>query len=211
MNYLSLTVLCALAACSSSGAESSAAPATTPAPAAAPSAEPAQPVAAPSNPPPPAPAPEPAAQPAAAEPAAEVPSAPAAAQGPCAFTPIRRFEGRVVKWEGECVNGKAEGYGALRAYPRPESGEKEIWIFFGKLKRGDPKVGAIDLQGSYMVGKLRTGEVIDSDDQNISIQGFEEATKAAKLVSERMKAAGNQASAEFYAKKAEQLELQMGE
>lgn len=116
-----------------------------------------------------------------------------------------------MKWEGECVNGKAEGYGALRAYPRPESGEKEIWIFFGKLKKGDPKVGAIDLQGSYMVGKLRGGEVLDTDDQNVAIQAFEEATKAAKAVSERMKLAGNEPSAQYYAKKAEHLELQLGE
>lgn len=149
--------------------------------------------------------------PTAAEPTVGLPSMSPAAQGPCAFTPIRRFEGRVVKWEGECVNGKAEGYGALRAYPRPESGEKEIWIFFGKLERGDAKIGAIDLNGAYRAGKLQRGEVLDTGDRDLMTLAFEEATKAAKLVSERMKAAGNEASAAFYAKRAEQLALQLGD
>lgn len=117
----------------------------------------------------------------------------------------------MVKWEGECVDGKADGYGALRAYPRANSEDKNVLIFFGKFRRGEPTLGVLDLPDGFQAGKVVRGEVTGFDDRDLAIEALEEATKAARQVSERLKAAGNAASAAFYEKKAKMLAIQLGD
>jgi hypothetical protein len=203
MNYLTLLILlCVLTACSGKAGGTSIAPAQAPSPVSSLSADP--------------PAAVPAVQAPSAAPPPEVPepapeSARPAARTPCAFAPLRKFAGRVVKWEGECVDGKADGYGALRAYPRADSEDKTVWIFFGKLRRGEPDLGVLDLTDGFQAGRFVGGEVTGFDDRDLAIEALEEGTKAATQVSERMKAAGNAGSAAFYEKKAKMLEIQLGD
>jgi hypothetical protein len=163
-----------------------------------------------------APAAEPvltAAQPAAAAPG-EVPAEPVAKPGPaaagsCWFATLERFEGRTLKWEGECADGKANGKGVLRAYPKAGSPDKAVLIFFGTLERGEPKLGVIDTPDGFMAGEFVKGKLQDSGDPNVTSRAFKIATEAATFVSERLKAAGNAASATFYAKKAQSLQQQL--
>lgn len=215
MNYARLIFICSLAACSGKASESSTQPVATPTPHAAPSSSPSPTTNPPAAPtlapavPPATPAVAAAAEPVAHEPANTQPSASSSAD--CSFTPLNRFEGRVVKWEGECVGGKADGYGALRAYPRADSEDKNVLIFFGKLRRGKPALGVLDLPNGFQAGKVVAGEVTGYDDRDLAIEALDEGTKAARQVSERMKAAGNAASAAFYDKKAKMLAIQLGD
>jgi hypothetical protein len=163
-----------------------------------------------------APAAEPvleAAQPAAAAPpvfpAEHVAKADLAAAGSCKFVTLERFEGRTVKWEGECAGGEANGKGVLRAYPKSGSTDKAVLIFFGMLERGEPKLGVIDTPDGFMAGEFAKGKLQDSEDPNVTVRAFKIATEAATFVSERLRAAGNAASAMFYAKKAQSLQQQL--
>jgi hypothetical protein len=203
MNYLELILICALTACSGKANGTSIAPATAPSPAPPLRADP------PAAPAPAAEAPPAALPPTAREAAPE--GVQPAARTACAFAPLHKFEGRVVKWDGECVDGKADGYGALRAYPRADSDDKTVWIFFGKLRRGEADLGVLDLTDGFQAGRFVRGEVTGFDDRDLAIKALDEGTKAATQVSERMKAAGNAASAAFYEKKAKMLALQLGD
>jgi hypothetical protein len=150
-------------------------------------------------------------QPTAAEsqPTAAAPEPAAPAAGVCKFGTLQRFEGRTVKWEGECLEGKAHGKGALRAYPKAGSSDKAVLIFFGTLERGDAKLGVIETPDGFMAGEFAQGTLQESEDPNVTLRAFKVAVEAANLVSERLKAAGNAASATFYAKKAQNLQQQM--
>ena len=137
MNFVSLALTCGLLACSGAVGHTDKSAATQPSPGLGPTlpnapAAAAEPVLA-------------AAQPTAAAPeeAAAKASSPAAAVS-CTFSALERFEGRTVKWEGECTGGKADGKGVLRAYPKAGSADKAVLIFFGTLERGDAKIGVIE-------------------------------------------------------------------
>jgi hypothetical protein len=202
MNLINLALVFGLAACSGGQANTDKAGQVEPSPGLGPTlpkpAQPTEPVLA-------------AAQPAVAAPSDQVAvnaASPAAAVG-CAFGALERFEGRTVKWEGECVDGKANGRGVLRAYPKSGSAEKAVLIFFGDLERGEAKLGVIETPDGFMAGEFAKGKLQDSEDPNTTIRAFKVATEAANFVSERLKAAGNAASAAFYAKKAQSLQQQM--
>ena len=200
MNFVSLALTCGLLACSGAAGHTDKSAATQPSPGLGPSLPSA-----------PAAAAEPvlaAAQPTAAAPEEAKASGPAAAVS-CTFSALERFEGRTVKWEGECTGGKADGKGVLRAYPKAGSADKAVLIFFGTLERGDAKLGVIETPDGFMAGEFRQGKLQDSEDPNVTIRAFKVATEAATLVSERLKAAGNAASSTFYAKKAQTLQQQM--
>ncbi len=161
-----------------------------------------------------APAVEAAAAPLATSVAADGQTAPAAKYSPaaasgCTFTSLERFEGRIVKWEGACEAGKAQGKGALRAYPAANSADKAVLLFFGFVEHGEPKLGVIDTPDGFIAGPFSGGKAMDSEDPNVTLHAFREASQAAAFVSERMKAAGNAASANFYARKAKTLQEQM--
>ena len=203
--FVRLALLCCLAACSGGPSKTDDSARAEPSPGLGPNL-------------PPASAPAAAAEPvlAAAQPSAAAldqpvakPEGPAAAAGSCTFAALERFEGRTVKWEGDCVDGKANGKGVLRAYPKAGSVDKAVLIFFGTLERGDAKIGVIDTPDGFMAGEFAKGKLQDSEDPNVTIRAFKVATEAATLVSERLKAAGNAASSAFYAKKAQSLQQQM--
>lgn len=129
--------------------------------------------------------------------------------GVCTCMELELFRGRRVKWEGECKAGKAHGKGVLRAYPSAESAGSTVLIFFGEIIHGEPSIGVIDVPDGFIAGELREGRVIDTGDRNTIIRAFRVASEAAMLASERFAAAGNRASARFYASKAEVLAEQM--
>lgn len=212
MKLANLLLLCSLVACSSTPSQDVAPSPPEPSPAMgrtspkvaataqrspSPSAEPVEPTLA-------------ATQPAAGYPAEDpvAPPGPAAANS-CGFSALERFAGRTLKWEGECVAGKAHGKGALRAYPKAGSADKAVLIFFGVLERGDATLGVIDTPDGFMAGEFDGGKLLDSESRDVTIRAFRVAAEAASLVSERMKTAGNATSASFYAKKAQSLEQQM--
>jgi len=127
----------------------------------------------------------------------------------CTFRLPEGFEGRVVKWEGECVAGVAHGSGVLRAELRAGRADEKTLLFFGRLEYGDPKLGVIDTPDGYLAGEISGGKVLESADRNVLIRAFREASGAAGLVSKRFKAAGNLGSSAFYAKKARSLGRQL--
>jgi hypothetical protein len=136
-------------------------------------------------------------------------NATAAPQTDCGFTSPAAFQGRTVKWEGECADGRAHGNGVLRAYPSAGSADKSVLIFFGTLERGEPTLGVIDTPDGYIAGALKAGKVVANGDRNLLIRAFQRAAEAATFVSTRFKTAGNEGSAAFYAKKAHSLLQQM--
>jgi len=142
--------------------------------------------------------------------ATQVFAAPAAAAGPvCAFTAPEGFQGRVVKWVGECQNGKAHGIGVLRGYPKAHDTEGHIVVFYGALEQGQPVIGVIETADGYLVGRFSAGKVHPFEERNDSIVAFDRAAEAATLASKRFQAAGNKEAAAFYTKKAQELAQQM--
>jgi hypothetical protein len=113
-----------------------------------------------------------------------------------------------LKWEGGCVAGKADGRGALRATVKGTVTVNRI--FFGSMAAGELSLGVIDTSGEgYVAGKFKNGRVIDTDERSEIIKAFDEASAAAKVVSERFKKIGKTSSASFYEDKAKKLAEQM--
>lgn len=129
-----------------------------------------------------------------------------ASAGPaCLVSAPADWQGVTVRWEGTCTNGQAEGSGVLRGF---ENG-KVLRLFFGRMKAGQPEIGVDELPDGYVAGRFKDGQVVTSDDRNDTILAFREASKAAAVVSERFRAAGNAPSAKFYRDKAHSLGAQM--
>ncbi|HEX2661059.1 MAG TPA: hypothetical protein VHU40_22420 [Polyangia bacterium] len=115
------------------------------------------------------------------------------------------WEAFTLKWVGGCSRGLADGRGALRATVQG----KVARLFLGAVRAGELEVGAVDTGEGYIAGRFKDGKAVDSEERSDSIKGFDEAAAAAKEVSETFKAAGNAASAKFYATKATQLANQL--
>lgn len=127
------------------------------------------------------------------------------AEDACAFVAPAVFSGRVSHWIGGCRRGQAHGRGALRAYV----GERVVQIFFGTMEDGQPKLGVIDEFGSFVYGDFVNGKATDNGEYADMLRAFEEAIAAAREVSAAFHEAGNEASADFYAKRAANLEQQL--
>ncbi|MET0389218.1 MAG: hypothetical protein ABW321_24815, partial [Polyangiales bacterium] len=120
------------------------------------------------------------------------------------------FGASVARWEGGCKDGKADGRGVLRAY----QGAEVKQFFFGEMARGYPKFGVLESEGGFSFGNFAGGKIIPeepvgSDGVSVSVVAFQAAVAAAKQVSETFEAAGNHASASFYAEKAKRLAQQI--
>ncbi len=130
---------------------------------------------------------------------------PLAGPARCRFAVPSGWDARQVRWTGDCHGGLAQGLGTLRAL----KGNQVLQVFYGRLKNGQPVLGAIELTGGYRAGRFERGEVVNDGERNTLIQAFEAASAAATQVAQRHQAGGNPASARFYRQKAAQLAQQM--
>jgi hypothetical protein len=115
------------------------------------------------------------------------------------------FGDRTARWLGGCKSGKAHGRGALRAY----EGKRVVKIFLGSMNNGQPKLGVVDEFGSFVYGDFVDGKATDNGEYSDQLRAFEEAMAAAKEVSASYQQAGNNASEDYYAKRAANLDQQL--
>jgi hypothetical protein len=123
----------------------------------------------------------------------------------CRFSVPDGWASYTLRWEGGCAAGLSDGKGALVA----TSNGKVARIFFGSMHGGELAIGVVDTPDGFVAGKFKGGKVIDTDDRSQIIRSFQEATAAAKSVSDHFKSLGKAASAKFYAEKAKALNEQM--
>lgn len=131
------------------------------------------------------------------------------AAGPtnCQFFPPVEFRGSTVLWHGPCLASMAHGQGVLRAYKKGASTQ----FFFGNLEHGELRLGVLEVPDGYLAGQFAQGKLQPGAeaDRNVVIDAFRKASAAAKAYSQHLEKIGNNASATFYRKKAEQLAQQM--
>lgn len=123
----------------------------------------------------------------------------------CKFISPPGWQDRTVVWDGGCQNGKAHGQGVLRAY---KDGLNTL-LFLGNLEQGEISLGVIDCDDGYIAGQFSHGELLPDLERNVIINAFRNAATAARTYSKRLKRLGNQESASFYLKKADELEHQL--
>jgi hypothetical protein len=123
----------------------------------------------------------------------------------CTFEVPKDWQPADTRWHGACLKGRADGLGVLRHL----SGSKVDRVFYGRLKSGVPSLGVIEIDGGFIAGEFRDGVVADSQDRNIIIRAFDEASKAAKSAASRFERDGNKASATHYRERAKALANQM--
>ncbi len=142
-----------------------------------------------------------------AQPASAPTASAPALSGParCRFAVPDGWDARNVRWTGDCRNGLAQGLGTLRLV----KGNQVLQVFYGRVKDGQPVLGAIELEGGYKAGRFEQGRVVPDGERNSLIQAFEAASAAAAQVAQHYQAGGNPASARLYRQKAARLAQQM--
>ncbi|MFS2110161.1 hypothetical protein ACCC88_10765 [Sphingomonas sp. Sphisp140] len=124
----------------------------------------------------------------------------------CRFVAPKSLTAGPTNWIGECPGGKASGLGVLVR----RDGGKATATFYGELREGVPVIGAINVDGGYVVGKFTGDDLVQGDlEPQVRIDSFNVAAKAARAASARFQAQKNAASARFYADAAKQLDLQV--
>ncbi len=124
----------------------------------------------------------------------------------CSFQAPRSLTAGPTNWIGECSDGKASGLGVLVR----RDGGKAVATFYGELRSGVPVIGAINVDGGYVVGKFVNGDLVQDElEPQVRIDSFTVAAKAARAASARFQAQKNAASARFYADAAKQLDMQV--
>jgi hypothetical protein len=124
----------------------------------------------------------------------------------CRFVAPRSLTAGPTNWIGDCPAGKASGLGVLVR----RDGGKATATFYGELREGVPVIGAINVDGGYVVGKFTGDDLVQGDlEPQVRIDSFNVAAKAARAASARFQAQKNAASARFYADAAKQLDQQV--
>jgi hypothetical protein len=124
----------------------------------------------------------------------------------CSFQAPRSLTSGPTNWIGDCAGGKASGLGVLVR----RDGGKAVATFYGELRGGVPVIGAINVDGGYVVGKFVNGDLVQDElEPQVRIDSFTVAAKAARAASARFQAQKNAASARFYADAAKQLDMQV--
>jgi hypothetical protein len=109
-------------------------------------------------------------------------------------------------WMGDCPGDKASGVGMLRR----RDGDRAGPAFFGEMSNGVPKIGVVDLDGTYRAGTFENGDIGTGPElePQVRIDAVRLAAKAARAVSARYAAEGNTASAKHYQSVAKMWDLQ---
>lgn len=127
----------------------------------------------------------------------------------CSFNMPSLWSDRTAQWNGACQDGLAQGAGVLRASPHPQRPQEPIQLFFGEMNRGNPVLGVIDTPEGFIAGRFTAGRIDADADRSTLIEAFKIAASAARAASNRYKAAGNEASARFYATRAHEMDRQL--
>ncbi len=133
------------------------------------------------------------------------PLANACAQGACLFSVPAGWNQTTTRWEGACRDGRADGLGVLKEYQQ----QQVVRFFFGRLERGELKLGVIDQPEGFIAGEFVKGAPVLSEDAQRIVSAFAEAEKAANEAANRLSKAGNKESGMFYAAKAKKLREQL--
>jgi hypothetical protein len=127
----------------------------------------------------------------------------------CTFDTPEGWQVKDVRWVGSCTNGRATGLGVLRHLPHG----KVEHVFYGRLEKGAPARGAIDMVGNgggYKAGEFVKGAILEKEnDFDARFRGLEEAAKSALVVAKRFEKEGNKASAKYYREKSKMWEQQI--
>ena len=123
----------------------------------------------------------------------------------CRLSVPPSWRGLQVEWIGPCTNGAANGAGVAVASTDGRQPER----FYGTVSAGQMTEGVFDLPDGYQPARFEKGAPVTLDDRNQIIAAFRVAASAARDVSSRFKAAGNNAATRDYAEAAERLENQM--
>lgn len=123
----------------------------------------------------------------------------------CQFRGLASLGEGAAHWVGECRAGRAQGLGMIRMRIGPQA----LNAFFGLMENGRPVEGAIETAEGWIVGRAEGGDLVSARDFNERDRAFDMASRAAQAVSDHYRRAGNRASAEFYAKLRERIDLQM--
>ena len=115
------------------------------------------------------------------------------------------WQGYRLKWSAECEDGVAHGLGVLRAH----YAGKWVKSYYGTLNQGHFDEGVVDTGQGYQAGRFEQDTYVNSADRNVTLHAFDVAANAASALSAFYKEQGNDPSADFYAKKAQQLREQM--
>jgi len=110
-----------------------------------------------------------------------------------------------VRWIGQCSTGTAADIGVAVSFVNGAAKEK----FFGRVLSGKMVQGVLEGDGGYRLVRFADGEPVSTDDRNLILSAFRTAADAAQAASERFKAEGNAASAQYYAQATDQLANQM--
>jgi hypothetical protein len=120
---------------------------------------------------------------------------------------------RRAQWMGACSNGHASGYGVIRLQPKSGAAPH---LFYGLLQEGIPQNGVLQLAEDqwqpvwHFDAQMNVAENTAGDMQ-VSIDAFRAAGRGAREASARYSAAGNKASAAYYARLATRFDKQMNE
>lgn len=132
----------------------------------------------------------------------------------CRFAVPPDFPPTGLRWAGGCRDGLAEGRGVLRAY----AGGRLVRAFYGRLEAGRLATGVVEVpDAGFIAGRFDPASGRPRDDgleddgarRNALIAAFDEASAAARELSQAFARTGNAASAQHYARKAEQLARQL--
>lgn len=111
------------------------------------------------------------------------------------------WTGRIIKWEGGCRDGRAQGLGVMRGYVAES--RTAVWVFYGEVRQGRMTIGVIERPGQGVIaGEFREGQVVSTDDRETHVRAFQVAADAARQASERFEQQGNVSSARHYAERA---------
>jgi hypothetical protein len=119
------------------------------------------------------------------------------------------WAGSAVHWIGQCSAGTAAGVGVGVGVAVSFVDGAAKQKFFGRVMSGKMVQGVLEGDDGYRIMRFIDGEPVPTDDRNLIISAFRTAADAALAASERFKAEGNAASAQYYAHAAEQLANQM--
>lgn len=110
-----------------------------------------------------------------------------------------------VRWVGDCVD--SGGVGVLRGI---DVQGKATTLFYGAVDNGRLTLGVVEFDGEgFAVVDARAPAHNDAVDPQSRIDAFRQAEKAAQVAADAFTKSGNDASAAFYATKAEMLASQL--
>jgi hypothetical protein len=138
----------------------------------------------------------------------------------CSLSVPSSWTSKTLSWNGPCQNKRANGNGVAKLY----ANGKMIATWYGDVRSGNMEYGALEKAGTIQHGKMSGGAFVDSDtlwkeNKEPGIDAVSQAMNkamqrgslAAQTYADQLAKTGNKASAAYYRKKAEKIDLLQGE